>query len=134
MTQQSGKAMEHPLTNEELRLIGDASGHLFDRCDEAGGTPEYRQMADEHDAVMRLRRLYDQQQATISRQSALLAQMAAALDASREELRLIRMKDCDRVYNPLLGIQIDAALTAYRTLSPDPQWQRVPEGYEVEDK
>ena len=37
-----------------------------------------------------------------------------ALEAAQEELRLIRMKDCDVVYNPGLRVQITAALSKAR--------------------
>lgn len=36
--------------------------------------------------------------------------LLAALKAAREELRLIRMKDTDAVYNPCLRIQMDIAI------------------------
>jgi predicted esterase len=37
-------------------------------------------------------------------------EMLEALKAAREELRLLRMKDTDAVYNPVLGIQMDIAI------------------------
>lgn len=36
--------------------------------------------------------------------------LLAALKGAREELRLIRMKDCDRVYDPTLRLKMDIAI------------------------
>lgn len=41
-------------------------------------------------------------------------ELYAALDAAREELRLIRMKDTGAVYNPALRTQIDIVLAKAR--------------------
>lgn len=59
--------------------------------------------------------------------SALLAQMAAALEKAQFQLSQL---DPAPEFKDAIDKEIsDAgdALTAYRTLSPDPQWQRVPE-------
>lgn len=55
--------------------------------------------------------------------SALCAQMAAALEQAEKLIHPFILEQ-----NPKWKEQIESALTAYRTLSPDPQWQRVPEG------
>lgn len=60
---------------------------------------------------------------TYDQLSALIAQMAATLQAITEMSGPMALKSAQAM------AAID--LTAYRTLSPDPQWQRVPEGYEV---
>jgi hypothetical protein len=58
--------------------------------------------------------------------SALCAQLAAALSVSEKALEYYGDTMCARDDLAAPG-EIKAALTAYRTLSPDPQWQRVPE-------
>ena len=58
---------------------------------------DYRSDRDKwYDETMRLR--------------AVNADLLVALEAAQEELRLIRMKDCDVVYQPGLSVQIDAAI------------------------
>lgn len=69
---------EPPLTNDELRLIGDVAGHLFDRCDANRGNSLFGLYRDEHDAVMRLRRRCD------ALEAALLRQLAAAKERDDE--------------------------------------------------
>jgi hypothetical protein len=55
--------------------------------------------------------------------SALCAQMAAALEAYVADVEN-PLQTCSNGYTTE---KARTALTAYRTLSPDPQWQRVPE-------
>lgn len=55
---------------------------------------------------------------TYDQLSALCAQMAAALEATNKAVGLEA--------NAAAYAARERALTAYRTLSPDPQWQRVP--------
>ena len=45
------------------------------------------------------------------------AMLLDALKAAREELRLIRMKDTDACYNPMLSIQMDVAVSKAESLS-----------------
>lgn len=119
---------EKPLSDEEQRLIGEVAGHLFDRCDEVRHTEKFQALAAEHDAVMRLRRLYDQQQKEIGTYAALCAQMAAALEAMIDHVA----DDEDEADDEWACVKKSrAAIAAYRTRLPDPQWQRVPE--ELED-
>lgn len=63
---------------------------------------------------------------TYDQLSALCAQMAAALEECKKAAQLLEdLSACgaDDEYTAALSQQIDAALTAYRTLSHDPQWQ-----------
>lgn len=63
---------------------------------------------------------YDNLNATLGKQAALLAQMVAALETVKPSVMRYAPEASCR--------EFEAALTAYRTLSPDPQWQRVPDG------
>jgi hypothetical protein len=94
----------------------------------------------------------EQAKATITKQSALLAQMAAALEAIKlasvtgATADTSAMRAFDRVCRAVKELpgasmardiyeshidsiweEADRALTAYTTMSPDPQWQRVPQ-------
>jgi len=73
---------EEPITAEEERLIGKASGHLFNRCREAVGTSYKDQVGAEHDAMMRLRRRHQQVEAALAAQAADIARLREALEPS----------------------------------------------------
>jgi hypothetical protein len=52
--------------------------------------------------------------AELARERAVNKELVEALEAAREELRLIRMKDCDRVYDSTLRMKMDLALSRAR--------------------
>ncbi|WP_341702576.1 hypothetical protein [Ferrovibrio sp.] len=60
---------------------------------------------------------------------ALCAQMAAALEKAKNILSLPKRDAGDSIAQiSAARLTLSVAITAYRTLSPDPVWQRVPEG------
>jgi hypothetical protein len=74
---------EPQLTEAEERLIGEVAGHLFDRADILRGTGSLQAYADEHDAVMRLRRRCDVLEAAVNERASLLERVRKLEEGAR---------------------------------------------------
>ena len=97
-----------------VHRYGDAITEAADGADDSEGDRAYFGSTNTLDRLRELRQQHFEWAAGWREPgpSAVNSQLVAALEAAAEELRMIRMKDCDRVYNPTLTAQIDLALAA----------------------